>query len=190
MCGALASADEAPVDASKQASGSDLSIERRTWSTLRRPTVVMSVLSTVLLLCAVSYFALRGFTPRGRSILLIQRTPAGPSVEVTASEPSIKSSSAPLNGSDQPPAKDTNLRSARPRPEGISETEDESPTELWNRVRKGNTGAEVALAKLYLEGTVVEPSCEQAHLLLLAASRKQSKAADDLLAGAYAKQCP
>jgi hypothetical protein len=61
---------------------------------------------------------------------------------------------------------------------------------LWSRVRKGNTGAEVALAKLYLEGTVVEPSCEQAHLLLLAASRKQSKAADDLLAGAYAKQCP
>jgi hypothetical protein len=182
MCGALASADEAPLDAGKPASGSDLSIERRTWSTLRRPAVVISVMSTVLLLCTVSYFALRG-----RSI---QRTPAGPSVGATASEPNIKSAFAPLNGSDQPPAKDTDLHSARPRPGEISKTEDENPTELWSRVRKGNTGAEVALAKLYLEGTVVEPSCEQAHLLLLAASRKQSKAADDLLAGAYAKQCP
>jgi hypothetical protein len=190
MCGALASADEAPLDASKQASGSDLSIERRTWSTLRRPTVVISVMSMVLLLSAVSYVTLRGFKLQGRSIQSIQRTPAGNSVEATASEPNIKSASAPLNESDQSPAKDANLRSARPRPEGISKTEDENPTELWSRVRKGNTGAEVALAKLYLEGTVVEPSCEQAHLLLLAASRKQSKAADDLLAGAYAKQCP
>jgi hypothetical protein len=190
MCGALASADQAPLDAGKQPSGSDLSIERRIWSTLRRPAVVISVMSAVLLLCTVSYFALRG-----RSTQSIRRTPAGPSVGATASEPNIsepniKSESTPLNESAQSPAKDANLRSARPRPGEISKTEDEGPTELWSRVRKGSPGAEVALAKLYLEGTVVEPSCEQAHLLLLAASRKRSKAADDLLAGAYAKQCP
>jgi hypothetical protein len=41
--------------------------------------------------------------------------------------------------------------------------------------------AEVALAKLYLEGEAVPHNCEQAQMLLLAASRKGSKAADDLL---------
>jgi len=141
----------------------------------------MSVVSTVLVICTVFYFTLRD-----RSI---QKAPAAP-LATTASEPNIKNASAPLDRPDESPTEDANLRSARPRPERISKTEDESPTELWGRVRKGNQEAEVALAKLYLEGTAVERSCEQAHLLLLAASRKRSTAADSLLAGAYAKQCP
>jgi hypothetical protein len=182
MCGAFASADKAHLDTSRQASGSDLIIERRTRRALRRPTAaVMSVVSTVLVICTVFYFTLRD-----RSI---QKAPAAP-LATTASEPNIKNASAPLDRPDESPTEDANLRSARPRPERISKTEDESPTELWGRVRKGNQEAEVALAKLYLEGTAVERSCEQAHLLLLAASRKRSTAADSLLAGAYAKQCP
>ena len=61
--------------------------------------------------------------------------------------------------------------------------------ELWSRVRQGSAGAEVALARLYLEGTAVARSCEQAHVLLLAASRKQDKEADSLLGGSYAQHC-
>jgi type II secretory pathway predicted ATPase ExeA len=63
------------------------------------------------------------------------------------------------------------------------------PAELWKRVQEGSTTAEIQLAVLYLEGSVVEQSCEQAHLLLVAASRKGSKAASDLLSGKYAERC-
>jgi hypothetical protein len=73
--------------------------------------------------------------------------------------------------------------------ESTNPTTQEDPAELWKRVRRGSTPAELTLAKLYLEGTVVPQNCEQTHLLLLAASRKGSKAAGSLLAGAYAEQC-
>ena len=199
MCGVLASADKAALDAGNQeasdrAGGSGLRIGRKTGSALRalsntefrKPaTVVISLMSAALLVCTMSYFTLRS-----RSA---EKTPAAPSLGATSSEPNIKSASAPLHGSDESPAEDANSRSAKPGPERISKTEtetkDDSPTELWNRVRHGNTEAEVALAKLYLQGTALERSCEQAHQLLLAASRKRSKAADSLLAGAYAQQC-
>jgi hypothetical protein len=73
--------------------------------------------------------------------------------------------------------------------ESTNSTTQEDPAGLWKRVRMGSTPAEVTLAKLYLEGTGVAQNCEQTHLLLLAASRKGSKAADSLLTGAYAEQC-
>jgi TPR repeat protein len=57
-------------------------------------------------------------------------------------------------------------------------------------VRQGNIEAEVALAKLYLEGTEVPQNCEQAHMLLLAASKKGNNNADELLSGSYAERCP
>jgi type II secretory pathway predicted ATPase ExeA len=63
------------------------------------------------------------------------------------------------------------------------------PAELWKRVQVGNTGAEIQLAVLYLEGSVVEQSCEQAHLLLVAALKKDSKVARDILSGKYAERC-
>jgi hypothetical protein len=63
------------------------------------------------------------------------------------------------------------------------------PAELWKRVQEGSISAEIQLAVLYLEGSVVEQSCEQAHLLLVAASRKGSKVASDLLSGKYAERC-
>lgn len=63
------------------------------------------------------------------------------------------------------------------------------PTELWKSVKSGNARAEVTLAKLYLEGNAVPQSCEQTHMLLLAASKKGYKAADSLLTGAYVQRC-
>jgi hypothetical protein len=63
------------------------------------------------------------------------------------------------------------------------------PAELWKLVQEGSTSAEIQLAVLYLEGSVVEQSCEQAHLLLVAASRKGSKVASDLLSGKYVERC-
>lgn len=65
----------------------------------------------------------------------------------------------------------------------------DDPAELWRRVQKGNANAEVELAKLYLDGKGVVQNCEQAHLLLLAASRRRSSAASDVLSGDYAQRC-
>ena len=88
-------------------------------------------------------------------------------------------------------------RSARPQPERVqaaqpAKAEDEDtldPARLWQRVRQGSTTAEVALAKLYLEGDGLEQNCEQAHLLLVAASKRGSKAAADVLDSSYASRC-
>jgi hypothetical protein len=66
---------------------------------------------------------------------------------------------------------------------------EDDPTELWNAVKRGSVPAEVALANLYLKGEAVPQNCEQAHMLLLAASMKGSKFADDLLKSSYAERC-
>jgi hypothetical protein len=63
------------------------------------------------------------------------------------------------------------------------------PVELWKAVKRGSVSAEVALAKLYLEGVAVPQNCEQAHILLYAASMKGSKAADNFLKSSYAERC-
>jgi len=63
------------------------------------------------------------------------------------------------------------------------------PVELWKAVKRGSVRAELALANLYLEGEAVPQNCEQAHMLLLAASMKGSKAADNLLKSSYAERC-
>jgi len=44
--------------------------------------------------------------------------------------------------------------------------------QLWKAVAEGNTTAEIALAQLYLTGNGVPKSCEQARVLLSAASKK------------------
>jgi hypothetical protein len=63
------------------------------------------------------------------------------------------------------------------------------PVELWKAVKRGSVSAELVLAKLYLEGEAVPQNCEQAHMLLQAASTKGSKAADNLLKSSYAERC-
>lgn len=62
------------------------------------------------------------------------------------------------------------------------------PTSLWAKVKKQDSDAEVELAQLYLEGTSVPQNCQQAHILLMAASRKGNARAADLLAN-YTDQC-
>jgi hypothetical protein len=66
---------------------------------------------------------------------------------------------------------------------------EDDPVELWKAVKRGNVSAEVALANLYLEGAAVPQNCEQAQVLLHAASMKGSKAADNSLKSSYAERC-
>jgi hypothetical protein len=71
----------------------------------------------------------------------------------------------------------------------IDPAKEDDPVELWKAVQRGSVSAEVALANLYLEGEAVPQNCEQAHMLLLAASMKGSKAADNVLKSSYAERC-
>jgi type II secretory pathway predicted ATPase ExeA len=64
------------------------------------------------------------------------------------------------------------------------------PSGLWKQVKEGSTSAEIRLATLYLDRSGVEQNCEQAHLLLVVASRHGSRVANDLLNGKYAERCP
>ncbi len=66
---------------------------------------------------------------------------------------------------------------------------EDDPAELWNAVKRGSVPAEVALANLYLKGEAVPQNCEQAHMLLRAASMKGSKFADDFLKSSYRERC-
>jgi len=52
---------------------------------------------------------------------------------------------------------------------------------LWAGVRKGYVPAEVTLADLYRRGDGVEKNCDQAQVLLVAASRKGSPEARRML---------
>jgi hypothetical protein len=124
----------------------------------------------------------------------VQSPAALHSVGTPSSPPNTPKALAPSNETEASPHEGGKLRSAELRPGANSsrgkEDEDEDPIELWSRVRQGDTEAEVTLARLYLRGTALERNCEQAHMLLLAASRKQNKVADGILGGVYRQQCP
>ena len=62
------------------------------------------------------------------------------------------------------------------------------PAELWKEVGNGSTSAEVALARVYLDGVVVPQSCPQAQVLLSAARKKGNDGAENLRS-TYEKRC-
>jgi hypothetical protein len=66
----------------------------------------------------------------------------------------------------------------------------QDPAELWKDVQRGSTEAEIQLAMMYIDGTRVRQNCEQAHLLLMAAAKKQNAKSSDLLSHIYAQRCP
>jgi hypothetical protein len=188
MCGALASRDKLAVEMGNEASGGSPEIHRGTATALRTPSktglkqTITVVVSTGLLVCTLFYFASRGPT-LGKTLAAV------PSVAATSPQPNTRSASAPMNGAEKSRPENGDFPSAKVRPGKISNTKYDDPVELWSRVRQGSTGAEVALARLYLQGIAVSQSCEQAHVLLMAASQKRSKPAESLLAGDYAQQC-
>jgi hypothetical protein len=61
--------------------------------------------------------------------------------------------------------------------------------DLWNAVKRGSVHAELALANLYLKGEAVPQNCDQALMLLLAASMKDGKLAHNALKSSYAERC-
>jgi len=114
-----------------------------------------------------------------------------PAASVTNTQPQSNSEQvAALTGAARNHAKRVHTPvPANQQAETTIPTTEDDPAELWKSVRGGSARAEVTLAKLYLEGNEVPQSCEQTHMLLLAASKKGYKPADSLLTGAYVERC-
>jgi len=109
-------------------------------------------------------------------------------------EPALRAKPAPVRRTivNTPASPVAQLKPAKVQVEKTEKEESDDtldPARLWQMVRRGNTTAEVTLAKLYLEGEALEQNCEQAHLLLVAASKRGSRAADNLLGSAYTNRC-
>ena len=109
---------------------------------------------------------------------------SGPAVPPVATKPAL--APATISASAKSPVIPPPFR---PGTEAATFESLRDPAELWREVGQEKVPAEVSLAKLYLEGTVVPQSCEQARLLLLAASHKGSKDAADLLTDGYSRRC-
>lgn len=65
-----------------------------------------------------------------------------------------------------------------------------SVPDLWLAVQHGDVDSEVALARLYLSGTGVSKSCEQARILFSAAAKKGNADAQRELDNLPAQGCP
>jgi hypothetical protein len=152
---------------------------------LKRRARIPILIALVLLIisCGLVYLHTRNATPPA----MISPAPAitaATSPEVVPPKPvAPEAEAAPSNPVAQKPAV-----SATPASAPLQPTKD--PTELWNRVRKGDSDAEVALAELYLNGQGLPQNCEQAHLLLLAAAKKRNRTADQILSSSYPQRCP
>jgi len=64
---------------------------------------------------------------------------------------------------------------------GVNARTSLDPAKLWQQVRREDTNAEVTLARMYLEGMEVPRNCQQARVLLLAASKRGNTRAVDVL---------
>jgi general secretion pathway protein A len=86
------------------------------------------------------------------------------------------------------PATPSSRHTDSPARKASTTTTELNPAYLWKQLAAGSTSAEIALASLYFDGTVVPQNCSQAQVLLLAAAKKGDKGAEGLRAD-YEKHC-
>jgi len=147
---------------------------------VRRPLFV----AAAMLAIACGLFFLRSRSASPPDII----APA-PAIAANSPQPTPPSAAVPEKVEEQPkPLSQGPIVPAPRAATPVSTTDD--PAELWKRVRKGNTDSEVTLARLYLDGKGVTQNCEQARLLLQAAAKKRSRAADQVLSNLYPQRCP
>jgi hypothetical protein len=104
-----------------------------------------------------------------------------------------KNAEKPLSGPSHGGSRQVVKTTATPESQ-ISEPHSSDPAEearlLWSAVSKGNTPAEVTLAKLYLIGSGVSKSCAQAKVLFQAAAKKGNSEAISKLSQINRQGCP
>lgn len=95
----------------------------------------------------------------------------------------------PASVSDDQTGQDELVAAEKYLNRGPSRNSGEAAALLWRAVGKGNVAATVTLSDLYLHGDGVPKSCDQAHLLLVAAARKGAKGAAERLRNLQAFGC-
>jgi hypothetical protein len=131
--------------------------------------------------------------PSSRIISVSPSAPDSKASEVASKESAARKSTAPESNRSVV-AIDFNAATRSPRRGKSHATETDivnseiDPAELWRQVGNESTRAEVALAKLYLDGVVVPQNCLQAQVLLLAASKKRYEDVKGPL-DTYEKRC-
>jgi hypothetical protein len=139
------------------------------------------VVVPIALICALYFWIVRsGRMPKQGASASV--------VPATSPEPQTRSATVPESAPQPAVPATVSFPGTTPAAKKTVEIADD-PVQLWKRVQRGNTGAEIELAKLYLDGVRVAQNCEQARLLLLAASKKGSTVASNLLSGAYSQRC-
>jgi len=100
----------------------------------------------------------------------IPETPANQTLGPSGPAASTQTTGGAAHSED---ARGEDLESARQYHVGVNTRRDRSGVarQLWSAVEAGDSSAEVALAQLYLTGDGVPRSCEQARVLLKAASK-------------------
>lgn len=185
MCGTPAPAPEEvtlgprPVEGKSNASHTrGLAASVKTLA--RRPLLV----TTALLVVACGLFFLRARSAPTPDIM----APV-PAIAATSFEPAPASAAAPEKVVLQPKPVSQDA-TVPPLHAATSASATDDPAELWKRIGKGNTDAEVTLARFYLDGHRVTQNCEQARLLLLSAAKRRNRVADQVLSNLYPQRCP
>jgi general secretion pathway protein A len=145
------------------------------------PLMLLGVRRGINAMSSVSLTAVSAASPTG-SKNLTSGAPAEPSMPtVAAVNLEAKPSASGAIGALQAISL-TQMRKSRVRSnQNLANAVD--PEQLWAQVKKQNSNAEVELARMYLDGSVVPQNCQQAQVLLRAASRKGNRRAADLLSG-------
>jgi type II secretory pathway predicted ATPase ExeA len=145
------------------------------------PLVLFGVRRGINVMGSVFLTAVSAASPTGTKNLASGSPAESSMTTVTAVNSEAKSSANGAIGTSQAISL-TQMRKSRLRSnQYLASTDD--PALLWAQVKKQNSNAEVELARMYLDGSVVPQNCQQAQVLLRAASRKGNRRAADLLSG-------
>jgi hypothetical protein len=110
-------------------------------------------------------------------IFSIGKQRKGATRDHTPGNPAAATDGHPNAGAPEPTASNPSGRTAhQPRMDGNQSQRKTSmtPEQMWASVQSGNSKAAVALADLYIKGEGVPQNCNQARVLLLAASEKRN----------------
>lgn len=148
---------------------------------LRRLAPIIVVSIAVMVFASFFYAVRKGKLPKE----------SGPAAELTSTleQPKLESAGPPPIVHNSAKAVQHPVAAKLGTVEAPETAKEDDPAALWDAVKRGSVRAEVSLANLYLQGESVPQNCEQAHMLLLAASMKGSKFADDFLKSRYAERC-
>ena len=111
--------------------------------------------------------------------------PPGKPVEPPVAK-QLSKSPVPVPVNQPAPLRVPSIPEPKPTPKTVTST----PEELWSSVRAGDTRAAVALADLYLHGDGVSQNCDQARVLLAAASKENNAEAIRKLQDLDQNGCP